>query len=123
MKNVIPFLYQDQVFRFNVDGWINATDIAKHFGKRLEHWLENIGMQLYMDSLARFLNTLDSGYLIRSQRGRYGVTWLHPRMGVAFARWVEELAVHRWQKPIFEARAEYWRDQLQMSLPIRDRQA
>ena len=29
MHNVVPFDYQGQSVRFNTDGWVNATDIAK----------------------------------------------------------------------------------------------
>ncbi|MCA0973419.1 KilA-N domain-containing protein [Halomonas denitrificans] len=89
MQNVVPFEYQGQSVRFNTDGWINATDIAKRHGKRLDHWLENTETQRYMESLARHLNTPDSGYLIRAKRGRGGGTWLHPKLAVAFARWID----------------------------------
>ncbi|SEN64738.1 KilA-N domain-containing protein [Halomonas caseinilytica] len=89
MSNIIPFPYQGQTVRFSVDGWINATEIAKRHGKRLDHWLENAETQRYMESLARHLNTPDSGYLIRAKRGRGGGTWLHPKLAVAFARWID----------------------------------
>ncbi|WP_299231698.1 KilA-N domain-containing protein [uncultured Halomonas sp.] len=89
MSNVIPFDYQGQSVRFDKDGWISATDIAKRHGKRLSHWLENDETQLYMASLARHLNIRDSGYLIRAYRGRGGGTWLHPKLAVAFARWID----------------------------------
>ena len=89
MRNVVPFDYQGKSVRFSTDGWINATDIAKRHGKRLDHWLENTETQRYMESLARHLNTPDSGYLIRAKRGRGGGTWLHPKLAVAFARWID----------------------------------
>ncbi|WP_110708504.1 KilA-N domain-containing protein [Salinicola sp. CR57] len=89
MTNIIPFPYQGQAIRFTHDGWINATDISKRHGKRLDHWLENAETKRYMDSLARHLNTPDSGYLIRAKRGRGGGTWLHPKLAVAFARWID----------------------------------
>jgi len=167
MKNVIPFPYQDQVVRFNVDGWINATDIAKRFGKRPVDWLRLPDTESYLAALARHLNVGFSHNLIRTQRGRSGGTWLHPKLAVHFARWLDndfavwcdmqidallrgdlsalqryeqacqqlddqiakgsmagrELAAHRWQKPVLEARADYWRGQLQMTLPMLDRQA
>lgn len=34
MNNVIPFHYQGQSVRFNSDGWINTTDVAKRFSKK-----------------------------------------------------------------------------------------
>lgn len=89
MSNVIAFPYQGQDIRFSTNGWINATEIAKCHGKRLDHWLENTETERYMQSLAKHLNTPDSGDLICTQRGRGGGTWLHPKLAVAFARWID----------------------------------
>lgn len=88
MNNVIPFHYQGQPVRFNSDGWINATDIAAKHGLRLDNWLRNKETVEYIDALARHLNTSDSRDLIQGQRGRSGGTWLHPKLAVAFARWI-----------------------------------
>lgn len=87
-SNVIPFRYQGQSVRFNSDGWINATDIAAGHGLRLDNWLRNKETEAYIAALARHLNTSDSRDLIRGQRGRGGGTWLHPKLAVAFARWI-----------------------------------
>jgi len=88
-SNVIPFHYQGQPVRFNSEGWINATPIADRFGKRLDHWLANAETQQYLAALAEALNTRDSGDLIQARRGRGGGTWLHPKLAVAFARWLD----------------------------------
>ncbi|HBP1896764.1 TPA: DNA-binding protein [Pseudomonas aeruginosa] len=87
-SNVIPFHYQGKPVRFNSDGWINATDIAAAHGMRLDNWLRNKETEAYIEALARHLNTSDSRDLIRGQRGRGGGTWLHPKLAVAFARWI-----------------------------------
>lgn len=89
MNNVIPFHYQGQAVRFNSNGWINATDSAAQFGKRVDHWLANAETKQYIEALAAALNTRDSGDLIQSRRGRGGGTWLHPKLAVAFARWLD----------------------------------
>lgn len=89
MNAVIPFNYQGQPVRFNTDGWINATDIAAARGLRLDNWLRNKETEAYIEALGRHLNTSDSRDLIRSQRGRGGGTWLHPKLAVAFARWLD----------------------------------
>lgn len=88
MNNVIPFHYQGQPVRFNSDGWINATDIASREGRRIDKWLINQETKDYIDALERHLNTPKKGYLIQAQRGRGGGTWLHPKLAVAFARWI-----------------------------------
>lgn len=96
MSNVIPFRYQGQPVRFNADGWINATEAAKHFGKKPAKWLELPSTKSYMAALARHL---DKDVDVRKSdiklvetskvRGQAG-TWLHPKLAVAFARWLSD---------------------------------
>lgn len=85
---VIPFHYQGQSVRFSSDGWINVTEIAKREGRRLDKWLSTQETQDYIAALRRHLNTPEKGDLIRSARGRGGGTWFHPKLAVAFARWI-----------------------------------
>lgn len=162
MQNVVPFDYQGQSVRFSNDGWINATDIAKRFGRRPVDWLKQKETQEYIAALADALKSdPESLYETRKGKGVAG-TWLHPKLGVRFAQWLDvrfavwcdlhidalmrgdlnaqqqfdaaskaldnqiergslagrELAKHRWNKPPLVARMEYWRDQLQMALPL-----
>lgn len=89
MNNVIPFTYEGRPVRFSSEGWICATDSAAQFGRRVDHWLANAETKQYVQALAAALNTRDSGDLIQSRRGRRGGTWLHPKLAVAFARWLD----------------------------------
>lgn len=96
MNNVIPFRYRGEPVSFNSAGWINATEIAKRFGKRPSHWLELPGTKSYMAALARHLvGKFDAGKsdfkLVETSkvRGKAG-TWLHPKLAVAFARWLDD---------------------------------
>lgn len=96
MSNVIPFRYQGQPVRFNTDGWINATEAAKRFSKKPSHWLELPSTKSYMAALARHLGgSFDAGKsdikLVETSRvrGKAG-TWLHPKLAVAFARWLSD---------------------------------
>lgn len=89
MNNVIPFHYEGQAVRFNSDGWINATDVAKRFDKRPIDWLKQDETKLYLAALAEALNC-DPESLLETRRGRYhSGTWLHPKLAVAFARWLD----------------------------------
>ena len=93
---IIPFDYEGHSVRFNTDGWINATEIAERFGKRLDHWLDNAETLDYVRALdelqhpdigvSTISNTRKSGYL-KARRGNTGGTWLHPKLAVVFARW------------------------------------
>lgn len=88
-SNVIPFHYQGQAVRFSSEGWINATDVAKRFGKRPGDWLKQEETKQYMGALAEALNC-EPQSLLETRRGRYqSGTWLHPKLGVAFARWLD----------------------------------
>lgn len=97
-KAIIPHDFQGQQVRFDADGWLHATAIAERFGKRLDHWLENAETLEYMRALdevhnpstgpSTISNTRKSGYL-RTRRGNNGGTWLHPKLAVAFARWLD----------------------------------
>ncbi|MWK55794.1 DNA-binding protein [Pseudomonas otitidis] len=89
MKNVIPFHYQGQKVQFSLDGWINATEAAKRYGKRPVDWLKQDETKSYLSALAQALNC-DPESLLKTQRGRYNSgTWLHPKLAVAFARWLD----------------------------------
>lgn len=81
--------YEGQPVQFSVDGWINATQVAARFGKHLDDWLRLADTKKYMCSLARALNTADVREFMRTRRGRKGYTLLHPKLGVALARWCD----------------------------------
>lgn len=168
MSNIIPFPYQGQAVRFNTDGWINATDVAKRFGKRPVEWLRLPATERYMKELAAALGLKSEvgkshfGLVSAKKGGRDQGTWIHPKLTVHFARWLDDafavwcdlqidallrsdtsvmqryeeacqkledrrdlaseqgrgLAQWRWEKHPLEARAEYWRDQLQLTLAL-----
>lgn len=89
MNSVIPFHYQGQPVRFNSDGWINVTDVAKRFGKRPVDWLKQEETKEYLGALSEALNC-DPESLLETRRGRHhSGTWLHPKVAVAFARWLD----------------------------------
>lgn len=189
MSNVVPFEYQGHPVHFSAAGWINATEVARRFGKEPTAWLRQRETVEYMCALARALGKsgsltelpkikdLDGSSsasrtkllrlakktgLVESKAGANGGVWLHPKMGVAFARWIDvdfavwcdlhidallrgdlnaqqqfdqackalttrkELAsaqgrgLSQWrrEKLPLEARVEYWRRELQMTLPL-----
>lgn len=90
MSNIVKFDFEGRLYSFNTDGWFNATEAAKRYGKRVQHWLDNAETQEYI----RILNSRISGDLIAARRGANGGTWLHPKLAVVFARWLKiEFAV------------------------------
>jgi hypothetical protein len=91
---IIRLDFEGQPVTFNAEGWINATEAAARFGKRLDHWLENKETLEYIKALdevitgqeSAILNARNSGYL-KTRRGNAGGTWIHPKLAVTFARW------------------------------------
>lgn len=88
MAHIVLAHYQDLVVSFTEEAWFNATAVAEKYGKRVADWLENRDTQEYMEALAEILNVPKEA-LLKSKRGRYGGTWMHPRLGVPFARWLD----------------------------------
>lgn len=96
-KNLVPLTYDGQTVMFTDDGWFDATGAAERFGKRPNDWLNLDETKEYMDALRRGLNTGQngilnhrfSGDLVRTRRGKNGGTWLHPKLAVSFARWLD----------------------------------
>lgn len=82
---IIPFTYEGQAVRFNADGWINATEAAARFAKLPYEWLRLPETAVYLEALSKCGKIPQ---LVRTQRGRNGGTWLHPKLAVAFARWL-----------------------------------
>ena len=64
---------------------INATEMAKSFGKKPGKWLE-------LPSTQEFISTLQtirkSDNLVQTLTGRNGGTWMHEDVAMEFARWL-----------------------------------
>lgn len=89
MKQLIAAEFDGQVFSFDEQGWINATEIAGHFGKpEPAQWLRLPDTERYVEALGGHLN-LGKSQIIKTKRGKNGGTWIHPKLGVLFARWCD----------------------------------
>ena len=89
MVKLIKADFDGQLMQFNDAGWFNATVAAERFGKRPVNWLELPSTGSYMDAMAAALKVGKSD-LLEIKKGRSGGTWLHPKMAVAFARWLSD---------------------------------
>ena len=71
--------------------FFNATEMAKPFGKRVQHFLSLESTQEYMEEIfkSRDSTLLKQDDLIRTTRGKYGGTWLHKELAFEFAGWCE----------------------------------
>lgn len=88
MSDVTPFLYKDQPVRFNGEGWLHATAVAERFGKRPNEWLRLPDTVAYLEAMERTCGKIPYVKTSRARADRGGGTWLHPKLAVAFARWL-----------------------------------
>jgi hypothetical protein len=75
---------------FQVDGFINATAIAKQFNKQPKDYLKSERTQEYIESIRRIL-LLEQNQVVIVKNGSVengGGTWLHPKLAIDFARWL-----------------------------------
>lgn len=94
-QQIIKAEYDGQAVQFSVDGWFNATETAARFGKRPVDWLRLGETVNYIAAMADALgieSKVSGGHfgLVRSSRGgKNPGTWLHPKLAVRFAQWLD----------------------------------
>ena len=118
MSKIVKFEFKKQLHSFNLDGWFNATEAAVRFGAEPFDWLRQRETVAYIVALCTHLgnsgfvpelnkiNDLDGKSaksrrlimdlvkrtgLVRTKAGAPetgGGTWLHPKLAVPFARWL-----------------------------------
>ena len=107
--NTLILDYNGLALHASREAWFNATEIAEYHGKRLDVFFKMKRTQQYIQAVAKQkglipcnpsdlnptnqweLNPFDPAdypELIRTKRGRYGGTWLHPDLMVCFARFI-----------------------------------
>lgn len=81
------FQYQNSPITFNLDGemMINASQMAKPFGKKTTHFVENSQTQ-------EFIRVLESKVgiptLVTNHGGNNPGTWMHQKLALKFAGWL-----------------------------------
>ena len=88
MSKIIKANFNNLCATFNSDGWINATEVAKHFDRRVDIWLKTDETKAYISSLMRFKTTTKRWEFIKTKQGRNGGTWINSDLAVFFARWI-----------------------------------
>lgn len=84
--------YQGHPITYRDDGWFNATEAAAKFGKCPSEWLRLPETDNYIGALCRQLRSKKISLLkeIRGGRNQPDGTWLHPKLAVPFARWLDD---------------------------------
>lgn len=87
MNNVLKADFNGNLYSFNLDGWFNATEAAKRFGKAPNEWMRLPDTIKYIAALERKYGKIP---YLKTKRGAHGGgTWLNPKLAVRFAQWLD----------------------------------
>jgi hypothetical protein len=89
MPNITK-LYNNLPVLFTEEAFFNATEAAKQWGKAPKDWLRTDTTQEYIEAIRRNL-LIEQDQLVMIKAGspeNGGGTWLHPKLTIAFARWL-----------------------------------
>lgn len=67
---------------------VNATEMAKPFGKRPVDWIQNQQTQEYMDELSKVRKSTLTDLVKVTRGGDNPGTWMHEDVAIEFARWL-----------------------------------
>ncbi len=83
---IISRTYENHTVCYTSDGWFNATEAAAKFGKAPYEWQRLPETVAYISGLERKYGKIP---YLKTKRGSGGGTWLHPKLAVMFARWLD----------------------------------
>ncbi|WP_299466319.1 KilA-N domain-containing protein, partial [uncultured Microscilla sp.] len=90
--NLMIQSFGDSKIVFTEQGWINATATCKAFGKNgLDNYLRSKQFIEYAQVVAVSLQYDDFMDLKKTKEGRWGGTFLHPKLVFEFARWISPM--------------------------------
>lgn len=88
----VVFTYQDKFpTSFKSDSgriYVNATQMAKGFGKLPTTWLTLSSTSEFRAALVRDGKSLSTENQVMTTRGHYGATWIEEPLAMEFARWL-----------------------------------
>jgi len=67
---------------------VNATEIAKFFGKTPKDWLRTQDTKDYISALSSWENMPNENLVSVKQGGKHQGTWIHNKLAISFARWL-----------------------------------
>jgi len=92
MGNILSIEYDNFVMPIDQDNMmINATEMAKQFGKQPKDWLTNKASQEFIKTLSSIKGIPLITDLVEVRPGSPetgGGTWMHKDVGIEFARWL-----------------------------------
>jgi hypothetical protein len=98
--------------------FFNATEMARPFGKRVQHFLSLESTKEYIDAIfkGRDSTLLKYDDIIKVKRGKYGGTWLHNELAFEFAGWCSPIFrrnLHKWAEQKLREAADWKRKRME----------
>lgn len=89
-KKIIRFDYDGRWVEFGIGNsvWMNATEIAEKFGKRVSNWTRLDSTKEYIKALKIRYSDVSNGFIMVHQGGVAQGTWIHEKLAIEFARWL-----------------------------------
>lgn len=91
-QDMLVRVFEGDKVQFNLNGYINATFIAKKHGKRAQHWLDNDQTKELINEISKAIfPAFEQNQLVIVKSGAPstgGGTWIHPDLAVHFAYWL-----------------------------------
>ena len=87
---IVQYSYEGTPISFsNADGvMVNATQMAKPFGKEAKHWLNNQQTKDFLEELTKVRNLTLADLVKVRKGGNTPGTWMHEDVALEFARWL-----------------------------------
>lgn len=89
MPELVMAEYHEVAVTFTEDAWFNATAVAERFGKAPVEWLRLPSTKEYVEALERRYGKIPYVKSSRARADRGGGTWLHPKLAIRFAQWLD----------------------------------
>lgn len=114
----LSLTFNNSPIHINHDAWFNATDMANAFGKKPAEWIRLPETQEYIALLCE-AQKVGLSHLLRTTKGRNGATWIHRKLAIRFAQWldtrfaiwcderIEEMLSGSWQQERDDSKAYY----------------
>jgi hypothetical protein len=88
-KQLVKADYDGIEISFSEKGWFNATQAAEKFGKTGYEWLRLPSTIEYLGALEHRYGKIPYVKTSRARVDRGGGTWMHPKLAVRFAQWLD----------------------------------
>ena len=88
MNKIFTYNNNAITFKKGENVMVNATEMAKPFGKSATHWLRNQSTQEFIEELGKLRNRNMDDLVIVTYGGNENGTWMHEDVAMEFARWL-----------------------------------